>query len=88
MATEQTLDTVNNVNLKTIAEAGAFAQAQSMQNMVSHTNRMNIIAEAATGKVCELLVTTDISEGGALVAMLQQLMKGAQSTSPETAKPS
>ncbi len=84
MATEQTLDTINNTNLKTIAEAGSFAQAQAMQNMVSHQNRLNIIAEAATGKVAELLATTDISEGGAMVAMLQQLMKGANTTPPVT----
>jgi len=84
MATEQTLDTVNNTNLKTVGEAASFAQAQSMQNMVAHTNRMNIIAEAATAKCAEMLATTDISEAGAMVPLLQQLIKGAQTTLPET----
>lgn len=84
MATDQTLDTINNTNLKTIAEAGSFAQAQSMQNMVAHTNRMSILAEAATGRLVELLATTDVSEAAALVPLVQQLTKGAQSTPPVT----
>ena len=40
--------------------------------------------QAAVGKVVESIITTQPSEGGAAVAALQQLMKGAQTTPPVT----
>jgi len=39
---------------------------------------------AITGKVAEAIIGVSPSEGGADVAALQQLMKGAQTTPPVT----
>jgi hypothetical protein len=47
MATEQTLDTINNANLKTVGESGAWSIAQKAMNDVSHASRIDKIAEVA-----------------------------------------
>lgn len=51
MATEQTLDTINNSNLKTVAEAGAWSIAQKSMNDVIHAKRVDSIAEVALGNL-------------------------------------
>ena len=76
------VEAVANANFKSMAELG-------MQNSISHQNRLQILAEKALAKSLESMDTTQASEvdiGGA-IAQLQQLLKGAQSTPPETAKP-
>lgn len=45
MATEQTLDTINNTNLKTIAETGAWSIAQKHCNDISHAKRTDQLLE-------------------------------------------
>jgi hypothetical protein len=47
MATEQTLDTINNTNLKTIAETGAWSTAQKHCNDISHAKRTDQLMEMA-----------------------------------------
>lgn len=47
MATEQTLDTINNTNLKTIAETGAWSIAQKHANDISHAKRTDQLMEFA-----------------------------------------
>jgi hypothetical protein len=47
MATEQTLDTINNANLKTVGEANAWSIAQKAMNDISHAKRIDSIAEIA-----------------------------------------
>lgn len=47
MATEQTLDTINNSNLKTVGESGAWSNAQKMMNDISHAKRVDSMAEIA-----------------------------------------
>ncbi len=73
------LQAVANANFKTNAEIAT-------QNMVSHAQRLQILAEKALAKSLESMDTTQSTEidAGALVAQLQQLMKGAQSTPPVT----
>lgn len=45
MATEQTLDTILNSNLKTIAETPAWTTAQKEQNDISHAGRLDKVIE-------------------------------------------
>lgn len=71
-------------NLKSLGDAPAFYHNLAMNNAVSHQNRCNGILEAAMGKVIEAIISVSPSEGGADVAALQQLMKGAQTTPPVT----
>jgi len=47
MALEQTLDTINNTNLKTIAESGAWTTAQKQANDISHAKRTDQLMEVA-----------------------------------------
>ena len=45
MATEQTLDTILNSNLKTIAETPAWTTAQKEANDISHAGRLDKVIE-------------------------------------------
>lgn len=47
MSTEQTLDTVNNTNLKVIAENPSWAMAQKQNNDISHAARSDKYSELA-----------------------------------------
>lgn len=47
MATEQTLDTINNTNLKVIAENPSWTLAQKQANDISHAKRTDQLAELA-----------------------------------------
>ena len=58
-----------------------------MSNAVAHQHRVNAITEAATGKIVESIIAVSPSEGGADVAALQMLLKGAMTTPPVTAPP-
>jgi len=75
------LAAVANANFKANAEVAT-------QNLLAHTQRLQILAEKALAKSLESMDTTQATEidAGALVAQLQQLMKGAQTTLPETGR--
>jgi hypothetical protein len=45
MATEQTLDTINNTNLKVVAETPSWALAQKQNNDISHAKRVDQLIE-------------------------------------------
>jgi len=77
-------ESVAAANLKSLGDAPAFYNNLAMANAVAHQNRMNAITEASVGKVIEAIIGVSPSEGGADVAALQQLMKGAQTTPPVT----
>ncbi len=79
-------ESVAATNLKALGDGPAFYQNMGYSNAVSHQQAMQQIQLAAVGKVVELIVGTSPSEGGADVAALQQLLKGAQTTPPVTAK--
>ncbi len=81
---EQTVDAVNIDNVKTIAGGPAFYASLAMGNAVAHANRVNAIAEAAYGKITEMIITTDVSEAAALTALAQQASKSAGNTPPVT----
>jgi len=75
---------VTAANTKSLGDGPAFYHSLAMGNAVAHQNRVNAITEAAMGKVIEAIIGVSPSEGGADVAALQQLMKGAQTTPPVT----
>ena len=91
MAIDQgVLDSVTNANFKTLAE-------QVASNAASHQNRLQLVAESSLGQVLNRMNALDpeeaasiamvngkIAELGAAVAGVQQMMKGAQTTLPET----
>jgi hypothetical protein len=64
MATEQTLDTVNNVNIKTVGEEPAWAAAQRQVGSAAHLDRMDRMSEVLFSDLLEhrkhinLLTTT------------------------------
>lgn len=71
-------------NIKTVGEAPAVLNNLALANAIAHQQAMNQISQAATGKIVEAIINVSPSEGGADVAALQQLMKGAQTTPPST----
>ena len=77
-------ESVAAANLKSLGDAPAFYHNLALGNAVAHQGRVNAITEAAMGKVIEAIIGVSPSEGGADVAALQQLMKGAQTTPPQT----
>lgn len=84
-ANETVVDTISIGNLKTIAEAGAFHMGLALGNAVSHQQQMNQVATAAVGAIVKRLVEIDVNEAAGLVPLVQQLVKGAQTTPPPTA---
>jgi len=56
------IDSVANENTKVGAGAPAFYQSIAMSNAVSHQNRMNIVAEAATATAVNVLLNMDPSQ--------------------------
>ncbi len=77
-------EAVAAADLKVTGEGPAFYQNLAYGNAVANQQAMNQIAQAAVGKIVEAIISTSPSEGGAAVAALQQLMKGAQTTPPVT----
>jgi len=89
------MDSVTNANFKILAESAT-------QNMVSHQNRLNMLAESSLAQmlnklngldpteasavktVSEAGLSQQLAEMGGAIAGIQQMLKGAQSTLPET----
>lgn len=102
------IDAVANSNFKNIAEAASVGLAQAMaiqaQNLASHQQRIQVIAEASLSQQLNRMNALDpeeaasiskveksdtakqISELGSQIAALQQMLKGAQTTLPETGR--
>jgi len=93
MALDQgVLDSVVNANFKTLAE-------QVASNAAAHQQRLQLIAESSVGQILNRMNSLDpaeaasistvnqkIAELGSQVAALQQMLKGAQTTPPETGR--
>ena len=77
-------ESVAATNLKSLGDGPAFYNTLAMSNAVAHQQGLNQIQTAIVGKVAEAIIGTSPSEGGADVAALQQLMKGAALTPPVT----
>ena len=82
--TREQSESVAATNLKVLGDGPAFYSNLAMANAVSHQQGMQQIQAAIIGKVAEAIIGVSPSEGGADVAALQQLMKGAQTTPPVT----
>jgi hypothetical protein len=67
MATEQTLDTINNANLKTVGEMAAHSSGLAMQNAVAHSGAMNQIRELAMGSLAKSMTELDPSQAIAIL---------------------
>lgn len=77
-------ESVAATNLKTLADGPAFYQNMGFSNAVAHQQAMQQLQLAIVGKVTEAIIGVSPSEGGADIAALQQLLKGAQTTPPVT----
>jgi len=74
------VEAVANANFKAMAELG-------MQNTLAHQQRLQILSEKALAKSLESMDTTQATEMGdigGVISSIQQLLKGAQTTRPET----
>jgi hypothetical protein len=80
----EAIESVETAKYNTTAGGTTFATNMMNNNMVGHVARLQGIFEAATGKIIESIIATDAKEAGADVALLQQLLKGAQTTLPQT----
>ncbi len=58
-STDSTVETLNTVNLKTVAEAAAHSIALAYENAVAHQGAMNMIREAAIGSIVKNLTEVD-----------------------------
>ena len=77
-------ESVAATNMKTLGDGPSFYQNMAYANAVAHQQAMQQLQAAIIGKVAEAIITTSPSEGGSDVAALQQLLKGAQTTPPQT----
>ncbi len=77
-------ESVAAANLKSLGDAPAYYSNLSYQVALDGLQGWRTINQAIVGKVAEAIISTAPSEGGADVAALQQLMKGAQTTPPVT----
>ena len=77
-------ESVASTNLKTLGDGPAFYQNLAYQQAIDAAAGWRSVNQAIVGKVAEAIIATNPSEGGADVAALQQLMKGAQTTPPVT----
>jgi len=77
-------ESVAAANLKVMGDGPAFYGNLAYQLSLDGLSGWRTINQAIVGKVAEAIIGTQPSEGGADVAALQQLMKGAQTTPPVT----
>lgn len=81
---DNTKETVNTVNLKSVGENGAITVGLAQQGMVDHLNGMRQIREMFLGSLARAFVEVTPIESSAITPLLQQALKGAQSSQPET----
>jgi len=77
-------ESVAAANLKVMGDMPAYYAGLGYQQGLDAAVGWRTINQAIVGKVAEAIIGTQPSEGGADVAALQQLMKGAQTTPPQT----
>lgn len=92
-------DAVASTNAKAFGDAGANLALQGAQQFNAHNARLNLLAESVAGGWANRLLTPDPVEAistvklmtgreslgiGEAIALVQQIMKGAQTTPPVT----
>ncbi len=80
------VDAVANENMKNIAGMGAHTMGLAMQNAVTNQQAMNMLGVAALGSTILRFSELGVEEGGVMAAVMQQIIKGAQTTPPVTAQ--
>ncbi len=80
----EAMESVAAKNLTVLGDGPTFFQNLVYSNAAAHQQGLQQIQAAIVGKVAEAIIGVSPSEGGADVAALQQLMKGAQTTPPVT----
>jgi hypothetical protein len=91
------LDSVSNSNFKTLGEAVAVNSAahqnrlnilaeSSLGQILNKLNSLDPTEAASVSTVVKSELPKAIADLGAAIAGIQQMMKGAQSTPPETGK--
>jgi hypothetical protein len=61
------LDSVTNVNTKTLGDGPAFYTNMQMANSVSHQQALNQIGQAALGAIVDKLINVDVPEAVGLL---------------------
>lgn len=99
MALDQgVVDGVTNANFKTLAEMQTvnilghqnrlqMIAESSVGQILNKMNGLDVAEAAAVTKVSEAGLGAEIAKLGAAIASIQQSMKGAQTTLPETGVP-
>ena len=82
--TREQSESVAATNLKVLGDGPAFVTNLAMQDALEARAGWRTINQAVVGKIAESIIETQPSEGGADVAALQQLLKGAMTTPPIT----
>lgn len=82
--TESTVETVNVNNLKTLGEACAHSVALAMQNAVAHQAAMNQASAMFMARISRTFAEVDPTEASSIVSLIQQALKGAQTSPPPT----
>lgn len=92
-------DAQGNLNFKMHSDAACTVPLLQSQNAAAHANRVNTLAEGTLAAWSDRLVSVDVVEAVAstkmltgrdsmsiaeTIALVQQLMKGAQTTPPPT----
>jgi len=77
-------ESVAAANLKVVGDIPAYMTGLAYQQSLDASAGWRTINQAIVGKVAEAIIGMSPGEGGADVAALQQLMKGAQTTPPVT----
>lgn len=77
-------ESVAATNLKTLGDGPAFYTVMQYSNATTNQQQVNQLSLSILAKSAELIIETKPVHGGADIAALQQLMKGAQTTPPVT----
>lgn len=81
---DQVREAVAASNFKVVGEAPAFYTQLAFSNAVANQQQLQQLGVSIVAKATDLVTEKQIEEGGALVAALQQMFKGAQTTPPVT----
>jgi hypothetical protein len=77
-------ESVAIANVKTLADGPAFFTNLAMANAVQAQQQLSALGLTILAKATDIIAEKQIEEGGVLVAALQQMIKGAQTTPPVT----
>ena len=77
-------ESVAAANFKTLGDGPAFYANLAMGNAVQAQQQLSNLGLTVTAKAVDMVSEKQVEEMGGIVAALQQIMKGAQTTPPVT----